>query len=112
MIKTEATLLNAIPTDIHLTDYFDSLTLFEKRELIQELEFCKELQFKTVRRNFNLVLFSHVVSLVCYLGVQQEWFFYCLLCIHVPMDILLFLKINSNRTYQLAIEFLEKRMAS
>jgi hypothetical protein len=75
MIKSEATLLNAIPTGVDLTDYFDTLTVFEKRELIQELEFCREIQFKNLKRNVNWVLFSHLVSLVCYLGAEQEWFF-------------------------------------
>jgi hypothetical protein len=46
MIKSEASLLNAIPTGVDLTDYFNTLTVFEKRELIQELEFCREIQFK------------------------------------------------------------------
>ena len=112
MIKSEASLMNAIPTGVDLTDYFDTLTVFEKRELIQELEFCREIQFKNLKRNVNWVLFSHLVSLVCYLGAEQEWFFYYLLCIHAPIDIFLFFKINTARTYQLAIELLEKRMSA
>ena len=112
MIKTEATLLNSIPSGVQLTDYFDSLTVFKKRELIQELEFCREIQFNNLKRIVNLVLFSHLVSLVCYLGVKQEWFFYYLLFIHAPMDIFLFFKINSAQTFKIAIELLEKRMAN
>lgn len=112
MIKTEASLLNAIPMGVDLTDYFDSLNVFEKRELINELKYCRETQSKNLKKSTNLVLFSHLISLVCYLGVKQEWFFIYLLCIHAPMDIFLFFKINTARTYQLAIELLEKRMGT
>lgn len=110
MKNSEASILNAIPADIDLNSYFDSLSIFEKRELINELEFNRENHSKNVRRMAKLVLFSHLVSLGCYLVVQQEWFFYYLICIHTPMDVLLFFKIKSARTYKLAVEYLEKRM--
>jgi hypothetical protein len=112
MYKKEANILNAIPSGIDLTTYFDSLDLFEKRELIDELKEYRAFNSKNLRKATHLVLISHLVSLVCYFGVQQEWFLYYLVCINSPMYIFLFLKIKSTWTYRLAIEHLEKRMGN
>ena len=51
MKKTTAELLNAIPDGMDLGTYFDSLDIFDKRELLNELEVCKSHFTKYLKPN-------------------------------------------------------------
>ena len=109
-MRTEARILNAIPSNLDLDAYFDTLDIFDKRELLNELEVCKSIYSKNLKRNINLVIFAHVISIFCYFGVQKEWFMYYLLLINIPMDIYVFLLVRNVQTYQKAINHLENRL--
>jgi hypothetical protein len=110
MKKTTAELLNAIPAGMDLGTYFDSLDIFEKRELINELEVCKSHFTKYLKPNFYLALFSYVCSFLCYFGIREEWFIYYLIGINVPLSIFLFLNIKDASFYDKVIKNLERRL--
>ena len=109
-MKTKAEILNAIPSGMDLENYFDSLTIFEKRELINELEICKGHFTKNLKPKIYLALFSYVCSFLCYLGIREEWFIYYLISINVPLSIFLFLNIKNVSLYDKVIKKLERRL--
>ena len=59
-MKTKADILNAIPAGMDLETYFDSLDIFEKRELINELEVCKSHFTKYLKPKLYFAFFSFV----------------------------------------------------
>ncbi len=110
-MKSKADILNAIPSGMDLETYFDSLTIFEKRELITELDVCKGHFEKNLKPKMYLALFSYISSIICYFGIREEWFIYYLIGINVPLSIFLFLDIKDTSFYTKAIKKLEKRMS-
>jgi hypothetical protein len=111
MKKTQATILNAIPANLNLETYFDSLTIFEKRELINELEVCKSHFTKNLKPKMYLAIFSYVCSFLCYFGIREEWFIFYLMVINLPLSIFLFLDIKDASFYDKVIKKLESRLA-
>ena len=73
MEKKEARVLNAIPENMTLTEYFDSLDVFEKRELIDELKYMGDVYAKNLSRNMILGGISWLCSFLCYFGIQETW---------------------------------------
>jgi len=110
MKKTTAELLNAIPDGMDLGTYFDSLDIFDKRELINELEVCKSHFTEYLKPIIYLALFSYGCSFLCYFGIREEWFIYYLIGINVPLSIFLFLNIKDASFYDKVIKNLERRL--
>lgn len=106
----KAEILNAIPFGIDLETYFESLDIFDKRQLINELEVAKNNCAKNIKRNILLACFSYLVSFSCYFGIQEVWFFFYLICINIPLSIFLLLAINNSQCYLRAIRILEKKL--
>ncbi len=109
-MKTKAEILNAIPLEMDLETYFDSLTIFDKRSLINELEVCKAHFSKNYRLKIRLAIFSYLCSFLCYLGVREDWFIYYLIGINLPLSIFVFLVIRDVSFYDKIIGNLEKRL--
>ena len=110
-MKTKADILNAIPSEMDLETYFDSLTIFEKRELINELEVCKSHFKKNFKPKMYLAAFSYTCSFLCYFGIKEEWFIYYLIGINLPLSIFFFLDIKDASLYDKVIRKLERRLA-
>ena len=110
-MKTQAVILNAIPSGMYLETYFDSLNIFQKRELINELEVCKGHFAKNIKVKVMLVLFSYTCSFLCYFGIKEDWFIYYLFCLNVPLSIFLFLNIKEFTVYDKVIKKLERRLS-
>ncbi len=110
-MKTKAEILNAIPSGMDLETYFDSLTIFEKRELINELEICKGHFTKNLKPKMYLAIFSYICSFLCYFGIREEWFIYYLMGINLPLSIFLFLDIKDASFYDKVIKKLESRLS-
>lgn len=110
-MKTNADILNAIPLEMDLETYFDSLTIFEKRELINELEVCKGHFSKDNRLKIRLAIFSYVCSFLCYFGVREDWFIYYLIGINLPLSVFLIMGIQNTKKYEKAIRKLELRLS-
>lgn len=111
MKNKQARVLNAIPENMTLTEYFDSLDVFEKRELIDELKYMGEVYSKNFTRNIILAGLSWVCSFLCYFGVQETWFVYYLILINVPLTIFLWLNVRNYTNYSGVARHLEKRMS-
>jgi hypothetical protein len=103
-MKTKAEILNAIPPGMDLETYFDSLNIFEKRELIDELEICRSHFTKHFKQKVHLALISYTCSFVCFFGVGETWFLYYLVVINIPLSIFLFLDFKDAKFYQKAIK--------
>jgi hypothetical protein len=110
-MKTQAVILNAIPSGMDLETYFDSLNIFQKRELINELEVCKGHFAKNIKPKVMLALFSYTCSFLCYFGIKEDWFIYYLFCLNVPLSIFLFLDIKEFTVYDKVIKKLERRLS-
>ncbi len=110
MKNKQARVLNAIPENMTLTEYFDSLDVFEKRELIDELKYMVDVYSKNFTRNIILAGLSWLCSFLCYFGVQETWFIYYLILINVPLTIFLWLNIRNYTNYSGVARHLEKRM--
>jgi hypothetical protein len=93
-----------------LEAYFDSLDIFDKRELLNELEVCKGHFTKFLKPKMYLVLFSYTCSFLCYFGIKEDWFIYYLIGINVPLSIFLFLEIKDVMFYNKVIKKLERRL--
>lgn len=111
-MKTNAEILNAIPSEMDLETYFNSLTIFEKRELINELEVCKGHFSKENSLKMRLAIFSYVCSFLCYFGVREDWFIYYLIGINVPLSIFLIMGIQNTKKYEKVIEKLKRSLAN
>ena len=61
-MKTKAEILNAIPSGMDLETYFDSLTIFEKREMINELEICKSHFTKNLKPKIKFLIVESASS--------------------------------------------------
>jgi hypothetical protein len=110
-MKKEANVLNSIKPGKSLDEHFDSLDIFEKREMIDELKQSKEYFSKNMGRNIFLVVFSYISSSLCYFGVQETWFIYYLMVINVPLSIFLYLNLRDFTRYAKLAEKYEKRLA-
>ena len=110
-MKTQAVILNAIPSGMDLETYFDSLNIFQKRELINELEVCKGHFAKNIKAKVMLVLFSYTCSFLCYFGIKEDWFIFYLFCLNVPLSIFLFLDMKNYSVYENVIKILERRLS-
>ena len=111
MKKTNAEILNTIPTGMNLETYFASLNIFEKRELIYELEVCKSNFTKNLKPKMYLAIFSYICSFLCYFGIGEEWFIYYLIGINLPLSFFLFLDIKDASFYDKVIKKLESRLS-
>lgn len=110
-MKKEANVLNSIKPDTTLDEHFDSLDIFEKREMIDELKQSKEYFSKNMGRNIFLAVFSYICSTLCFFGVQETWFFYYLIAINVPLSIFLYLNLRDFARYAKLAERYEKRLS-
>ena len=111
-MKTKADILNAIPSGMDLETYFDSLDIFDKRELINELEVCKGHFTKYLKPKIYSILFSYVTSFICYFGIREEWFIYYLIGMNLLLSIFLFLDIKDASFYEKVIKKLERRLSN
>jgi len=110
-MKKEATVLNSIKPGVSLDEHFDSLDIFDKREMIDEFKQSKGFFSKNMRRNIYLVAFSYICSAFCYFGVQETWFIYCLIAINVALSMLLYSQLRDFTRYAIMVERYEKRLA-
>ena len=111
-MKTKADILNAIPAGMDLETYFDSLDIFDKRKLINELEVCKSHFTKYLKPKIYSILFSYATSFICYFGIREEWFIYYLIGMNLLLSIFLFLDIKDASIYEKAIKKLEIRLSN
>ncbi len=111
-MKTKADILNAIPSGMDLETYFDSLDIFDKRELINELEVCKGHFTKYLKPKIYSKFFSYVTSFICYFGNREDWFIYYLIGLNLLLSIFLFLDIKDASFYEKVIEKLERRLSN
>ena len=111
-MKTKADILNAIPAGMDLETYFDSLDIFDKRELINELEVCKSHFTKYLKPKIYSILFSYATSFICYFGIREEWFIYYLIGMNLLISIFLFLDIKDATFYEKVIKKLERRLSN
>lgn len=109
-MKKTAEILNATPAGTDLETYFDSLDIFDKRELINELEVSKGHFAKHLKPQIYMALFSYVCSFLCYFGIKEDWFIYYLIGINVPLSIFVLLNAKDVIFYEKAIKKLERRM--
>jgi hypothetical protein len=107
-----AEIINNIPKNMGLKEYFSSLNIFDKMALINELEFSKSIYSKNLNRNLSLASFSYLISFLCFWGIAEMWFVYYLILINLPLSIILFLNIKSYNLYNKAIIELEKLIKS
>ena len=106
-MKTKADILNAIPVGMTLETYFNSLNIFEKRELIDELEVCKSHFTKQFKQKVYLSLISYTCSFVCFFGIGEALFLCYLVLINIPLSIFLFLDFKDASLYDKAIKKLD-----
>ncbi len=111
-MKTKADILNAIPSGMDLETYFDSLDIFEKRELINELEVCKSHFTKYLKPKLYFAFFSYAYSLLSYFGMQEAWFIFYLIGMNLLISIFLFLDIKDASVYEKVIKKLERRLSN
>jgi hypothetical protein len=110
-MKNQARVLNSIPENMTLKEYFDSLDVFDKRELIDELKQAGSAHSKRMTGQIGLAVFSWICSFLCYFGVQETWFIYYLILINVPLTIFLWLNIRNYTSYNGLARYFEKRMS-
>lgn len=111
MENRQARVLNAIPNDMTLEEYFDSLDVFDKREMINELKQAGGAHSKYMTQQISLAVFSWVCSFLCYFGVRETWFAYYLIAINIPLSIFLWLNIRNFTNYNGLARYFEKRMS-
>ena len=110
-MKKEANVINSIKPGVSLDEHFDSLDIFKKREMIDELKQSGEYFGKNMRRNIFFAVLSYICSAICYFGIQETWFIYYLLAGNVPVSIFLYLNIRDFTRYAKLAERYEKRLA-
>ena len=110
-MKKEANVINSIKKGVSFDEHFDSLNIFEKREMIDELKQSKEYFRKNMVRNIFFALFSYICSTLSYFAVQETWFIYYLIAINVPLSIFLYIHLNNFATYAKLVERYEKKIA-
>jgi len=111
MEKKEARVLNSIPGGKTLEEYFDSLDIFEKRELIEELKQAGEAHSKNTTRKIVMALFSWLCSFLCYFGIQETWAIYYFIAINIPLTVILLLQIRSFSNYNGVARYFEKKIS-
>lgn len=109
-MKKEANVINSIKSGVSLDEHFDSLDIFEKREMINELKQSMGYFSKNMGRNIIFAVFSYFCSTLCYFGVQETWFIYYLIVINVPLSIFLYLNIRDFTRYAKLAERYEKKL--
>jgi hypothetical protein len=110
MEKNTAEILNAIPVGMELNDYFNTLDIFQKRELINEIKEMASLWVSKFKKMLPLAILSYVVSFVCYLGTDQSWAGWYLFAINIPLTFILFLHYRKAYRYSIAANILEKEL--
>jgi hypothetical protein len=110
-MKKEANIINSIKENVSLDEHFDSLNIFEKREMIDEFKQSKEYFSKNMGRNIFFAVFSYICSTICYFGIQETWFIYYLLAGNTPLSIFLYLNLRDFTRYAKLVERYEKRLS-
>jgi hypothetical protein len=111
MEKKEARVLNSIPEGKTLEEYFDSLDIFEKREMIDELKQAGRVYSKNTTKQIVLALVSWLCSFACYFGIRETWAIYYLVAINIPLTIFLVLNIRNFTNYNGVARYFEKKLA-
>jgi len=110
MEKKSAEILNAIPVGMELNDYFNTLDIFQKRELINEIKEMASLWVSKFKKMLPLAILSYIVSFVCYLGTDQSWAGWYLFVINVPLTVILILHYLKAYRYTIAAKILEHKL--
>jgi hypothetical protein len=107
-----AEIINNIPKNMGLNEYFLSLNIFDKRKLINELEFSKSIYSKNLNRNLSLASFSYLISFLCFWGIAEAWFAFYLILINLPLSVILFVHFKNYNMYNKKVLELENLIIS
>jgi hypothetical protein len=110
MEKNTAEVLNGIPVGMELNDYFNTLDIFQKRELINEIKEIAAFWVSKFKKMFPLAILSYVVSFLCYFGTDQSWAGWYLFAINVPLTVILVLHYIKAYKYTIAAKILEHKL--
>jgi hypothetical protein len=110
MEKNTAEVLNGIPVGMELNDYFNTLDIFQKRELINEIKEIAAFWVSKFKKMLPLAILSYVVSFLCYFGTDQSWAGWYLFFINVPLTFILLLHYRKAYQYSIAANILEKEL--
>lgn len=110
-MKKEATILNSIKPGLSFDEYFDSLNIFEKREMIDELKEVKDYFTKNMPRNIFLVFFCYFCSIVSYIWIQETWFIYYVLFLNLIPSYFLYSLLYNFSVYSQLVKKYEKRLS-
>jgi len=111
MEKKEVRVLNAIPADKTLEEYFDSLDIFDKREMINDLKYAGDIFSNNFRKKLILASISFICSFVCYFGIRETWFIYYLILINFLILIFTGINLRQFMKYYGAAKHFEKRLS-
>lgn len=105
-------LIDSIPEEKTLDEYFDSLDIFEKRKMIEEIRSIGESFYKDLNKQIAFCIFCWSLSIIFYFGVRETWALIYFSVINIPLTIIVLLNRRDSIAYKSVARYFEKKMAN
>ncbi len=98
------------PKNLSLVEYFDTLTVFDKRELINDLIAFKSISDKSLRYFNYLLAFSVLSSVICIAILPNVLVVSTYTLLSLSVFFIFYKKYKTSIKYKSVIDYLQKNM--
>lgn len=103
-------MLSQKPENLSLIEYFNTLNVFDKRELINELELFKSMSDKSLRYFKYLLVFSVLSSVICISILPNILVVSTYTLLSLGVFVIFYKKYKISIKYKSVIDYLQKNM--
>lgn len=103
-------ILSQKPKNLSLIEYFNTLNVFDKRELVNELELFKSISDKSLRYFNYLLAFSVLSSVICISILPNILVVSTYTLLSLSVFVIFYKKYKTSIKYKSVIEYLQKNM--
>jgi hypothetical protein len=104
------TLISKKPDNLSLVEYFQTLDVFDKRELINDLRVFKSISDKSLRYFKYLLAFSVLSSVICISILPTILVISAYTLLSLGVFVIFYKKYKISIKYKSVIEYLQKNM--
>jgi hypothetical protein len=104
------TLISKKPDNLSLVEYFQTLDVFDKRELINDLRVFKSISDKSLRYFNYLLAFSVLSSVICISILPNILVVSAYTLLSLGVFVIFYKKYKISIKYKSVIEYLQKNM--
>lgn len=104
------TILSNKPVNLSLIEYFKTLDVFDKRNLINELELFNSYNHSLIKKNLYFFIIWNILSFFCMLISTSYLTFYIYVIVTIFFGFIISKKFITSIKYNQVIDYLQKNM--